>query len=263
MLSELFKSGKTMEIPTRPLEERDIEDGGHILQQEVEVIEGIPELTESMLKEVSEGTRILQPNMEAIKSQSLESIKQSNIEKLKANVSETANSEYRPLTEEEAKKLKELTNLPDSVIESIMVAEDGTLYLKCRNAELAGEVHEVTGVPYVEKTIVINGVEITVVVPEFPYVFAIDIPKEFWEAGDRELFKKCTEELRKYLEEHPEMRENFTEQQLQQIENGEPYIKGYTWHHTEVPGKMQLVETKTHALSGHTGGNAIWCGGVR
>ena len=35
MLSELFNSGKTMEIPTRPLEERDIEDGGHILQQEV------------------------------------------------------------------------------------------------------------------------------------------------------------------------------------------------------------------------------------
>lgn len=263
MLSEILKSGKTLEMPKPPIEDRQLEDNGQILPENVEILERIPETSEIMLNEVREGTRILQPNMETIKSQSLESIRQSNIEKLKANVSETPNSEYRPLTEEEAKRLKELTNLPDAVIESIMVGEDGTLYLKCRNAELAGETHEVTGVPYVEKTIVINGVEITVVVPEFPYVFETNIPKEFWEAGDRELFKKCTEELRKYLEEHPEMRENFTEEQLQQIENGEPYIKGYTWHHTEVPGKMQLVETKTHALSGHTGGNAIWCGGIR
>lgn len=45
--------------------------------------------------------------------------------------------------------------------------------------------------------------------------------------------------------------------------NGEPYIKGYTWHHSEIPGKMQLVETKVHVQSGHTGGNLIWCGGIR
>lgn len=31
----------------------------------------------------------------------------------------------------------------------------------------------------------------------------------------------------------------------------------------EIPGKMQLVETKVHVQSGHTGGNLIWCGGIR
>ena len=51
--------------------------------------------------------------------------------------------------------------------------------------------------------------------------------------------------------------------QVEQIMRGEPYIKGYTWHHSEIPGKMQLVETKTHVMSGHTGGNSIWCGGIR
>ena len=78
-----------------------------------------------------------------------------------------------------------------------------------------------------------------------------------WESGDKENFKYSTEQLRDYLETHPELKSKFTEQQLEQIMNGEPYIKGYTWHHSEIPGKMQLVETKVHVQSGHTGGNLI------
>ncbi|WP_445662062.1 HNH endonuclease [Bacillus sp. FSL R9-9481] len=34
--------------------------------------------------------------------------------------------------------------------------------------------------------------------------------------------------------------------------------KGYTWHHHQEPGTMQLVDTNIHQKTGHTGGRALW-----
>jgi hypothetical protein len=33
---------------------------------------------------------------------------------------------------------------------------------------------------------------------------------------------------------------------------------GYTWHHHQDYGRMQLVETTVHAKTGHAGGYSIW-----
>lgn len=43
--------------------------------------------------------------------------------------------------------------------------------------------------------------------------------------------------------------------------NGEPRISGLTWHHTEHPGVMQLVNSNVHSMCRHTGGRSIWGGG--
>lgn len=219
------------------------------------------EISEISTKELEEGTKILQPDMELIKTRSLESVKYSNIEKTQATVKE--DHEFRKLTEKEKLYLNENTNLSETSIENIRVDAEGKYHLKCRNEELSGKKHDITGVKFVEKTIIVDCVEIIVVVPEFAATFECQIPAEMWGSSDREIFKNCTEQLRDYLESHPDMKSQFNEQQLEQIMNGEPYIKGYTWHHSEIPGKMQLVETKIHAMSGHTGGNSIWCGGIR
>lgn len=34
--------------------------------------------------------------------------------------------------------------------------------------------------------------------------------------------------------------------------------KGYTWHHHQYTGRMQLVETGAHSQTGHTGGFSLW-----
>lgn len=34
-------------------------------------------------------------------------------------------------------------------------------------------------------------------------------------------------------------------------------VPGYTWHHTEVPGKMQLVPTGIHSITTHNGGRSL------
>ncbi|WP_240689499.1 HNH endonuclease [Ammoniphilus sp. YIM 78166] len=47
---------------------------------------------------------------------------------------------------------------------------------------------------------------------------------------------------------------------MEQIALGET-PDGYVWHHSEVPGKMELVDEETHAQSAHTDGRSLWGGG--
>ncbi len=188
-------------------------------------VEKTAEVKEIALKEVAEGSQTLKPNLEVIKAQSLESIIQANVEKA-AEVSEVRPIELQPIPEELAEKLKAEGILSDNAIEALRVDNEGNLVLKCINEKLAGQMHEITGVPYVEKTIGVGPVNIKVVVPEFPTTFVTDIPKELWREGDREIFKYCTEQLREAIQDNPELAKQFTPQQLEQIMSGEPYIKG-------------------------------------
>ncbi|MEM6738244.1 MAG: HNH endonuclease, partial [Bacteroidota bacterium] len=34
--------------------------------------------------------------------------------------------------------------------------------------------------------------------------------------------------------------------------------KGFTWHHHQTTGRMQLVNSKIHSQTGHTGGFSLW-----
>ena len=224
-----------------------LEQPDHI--DKLERVEKKSEVTEVFPDKVNE--RVLLPDIDLIKTQSLEAVKQSSIEKEQISVEE--NDKFRELTEEEKQYLRENTHLSESAINSIYVDEAGKYHLKCRNEELAGNNHEVTGIKYVEKTVIVDDIEITVVVPEFPSVFECEIPAEIWKEGDETIFENCTAQLKNYLETHPEAKLQFNDQQLEQIMNGEAYIKGYTWHHSEIPGKMQLVVTRAVIIFGVAG----------
>ena len=73
--------------------------------------------------------------------------------------------------------------------------------------------------------------------------------------------KAATQDLAKQIETNPELEDKFTDRQLEQIEAGRPKIDGYTWHHSEEEGTMQLVDSDIHRKTGHTGGQVIWGGG--
>ncbi|WP_257129118.1 HNH endonuclease [Bacillus pseudomycoides] len=49
---------------------------------------------------------------------------------------------------------------------------------------------------------------------------------------------------------------------MAQIQKGEARIHGLTWHHHQVTGKMQLVDSEVHGAN-HLGGNKLWGGGIR
>ena len=192
--------------------------------------------------------------MEAIKNSTLEAIVEANAEK--TEVAEATETGWRALTEDEKRRIQELTHMSDKKIERCMINEDGTVRIRGINEEKLGEASEV---PYVEKTIEVNGVKIQVVVPEFPVdIFETVLPDELLLADDEKVFSYCTEQLKQAIEKNPELASKFTEEQLDQIINGSPRIKGYTWHHHEKEGWMQLVDTETHDTVRHTGGMSLW-----
>lgn len=223
--------------------------------EKVEVIEEFP-------NHLEKATKILEPDMGEIQEVTLDAIEQANIEKAAAKIDETS-QKLRELTEAEKQKLREENNLPENLLDAIRVDENGNYKVKCINERYKDMENPDTGIRYVEKAITVNGVEITVVVPEFPSIFDVEIPPEIWEKGDTAIFKYCTEKLRAYLNEHSELKSNFTPEQLKAIERGMPRVPGMTWHHNETPGKMQLVDFKTHFDTRHTGGDFLWCGGIR
>lgn len=229
--------------------------------EKVEPIKEFPNYLEDVAK-------VLEPNMSEIQEVTLDAIEQSNIEKAAAKIDETS-QKLRELTEEEKQKLREEHNLPENLLDAIRVDENGNYKVKCINERYKDMENPDTGIRYVEKTITVNGVEITVVVPEFPSIFDVEIPPEIWEKGDTAIFKYCTEKLKEYLDANPKAKANFTSEQLDIIEkicSGEirnPRIPGFTWHHSEIPGKMQLVDFKIHFDTRHTGGDFLWCGGIR
>ena len=109
---------------------------------------------------------------------------------------------------------------------------------------------------------VLDGEKVEGVFPKFDSKFETVLPKELRTASDTEQFKYCTEKLVKQIEKDPELAKQFAPRQLEQIKNGEPRISGLTWHHNEIPGKMQLVDAREHNACRHTGGRSVWGGGA-
>jgi hypothetical protein len=133
--------------------------------------------------------------------------------------------------------------------------------LKTRNEDLEGKKHPETGVPYVRKTVMdAAGNPVEGVFPEFESLFDVQLPEDLYQASDNKQVKECNKQLKEAVEKDPELAKKFTPEQLEQIKNGDT-PDGYTWHHNEETGKMQLVDTETHAKTPHTGGKVIWGGG--
>lgn len=147
----------------------------------------------------------------------------------------------------------------EDYIEKFKVDENGRI--KTINENLKDQNHPVTKVPFKEKTVVTDkGEELIGVFPEFESVYDVQLPEDLYLESDKKQFDECNKRLKEAVESDPELAKKFDEEQLDQIKNGET-PDGYTWHHNEETGKMQLVESEIHAKTGHLGGRSIWGGG--
>lgn len=173
----------------------------------------------------------------------------------------SVNLELQDLTEEQKQTLRD-NGMSESNIEKCKVDKDGVVYLKTYNDKFEGQEHPPgSGVYYYRKEIEINGVKIVGVFPKFNSVYECNLSPENLKATDKEQFKEATKQLAEEIKKNPELKKQFNERQLEQIMNGEEKISGYTWHHNEELGKMELVKTEEHQKSSHTGGQSIWGGG--
>ncbi len=162
------------------------------------------------------------------------------------------------------KELDTGVSIPVKVVynspESSESASD-TEHTKTKNEDLEGKRHPVTGVLFEKKIVTLpDGRKIEVVVPVFDSVFDVQLPEDLYSASDYKQFAECNKQLKEKIESDPDFRSKFTEEQIEQIMNGET-PDGYTWHHDAETGKMQLVDSKIHAQTGHTGGKEFWGGG--
>ncbi|MDY0404690.1 HNH endonuclease [Virgibacillus sp. 179-BFC.A HS] len=92
--------------------------------------------------------------------------------------------------------------------------------------------------------------------------FSMKLEKDLFKTTDNKQFKECTKELKEAIEMGEVSKDLFTSKQLAQINAGKARIQGLTWHHHQVPGKMQLVISKAHDVN-HLGGNKLWGDGIR
>lgn len=156
-----------------------------------------------------------------------------------------------------SEKLTDTTNVNSNETE-----EDSPRTIKTINDSLVGQNHPETGVPYVEKEVVTDtGEKVKGVFPQFDSKFDVQLPEDMEQAPDRTQFAECNKQLAERVAKDPELRAQFTEDQLADIEDG--YTpEGYIWHHNEEKGKMQLIDSYIHSQTRHTGGRNIWGGGT-
>lgn len=90
--------------------------------------------------------------------------------------------------------------------------------------------------------------------------FEAQLPEDRYLASDYQQFKDCNDQLHQAYENGTLNTEQFTDRQLEQIRNGDK-PEGYTWHHHQEPGRMQLVDSEIHRQTPHVGGRSLWGGG--
>ena len=139
-------------------------------------------------------------------------------------------------------------------------------YYHTRNESLENDCHVITGVPFERRVVelpqddVIEGV-----FPRFESSFETKIPEELFQKPDKLQFKECNRMLLEEIEKNPDLRSEFSDEQIEQIRDGVvdgTAPDGFVWHHDADPGRMQLVDFYTHSITGHTGGRALWGGGT-
>lgn len=140
-----------------------------------------------------------------------------------------------------------------------VIEETKPRYIPTINEGMEGK--SIDGVKFIRKVFTLYGEKVEGVFPVFESKFNVKLPEILHKASDNEQMRYCTKKLAERIERDPEFANEFSPRQLEQIKNREPRISGLTWHHNEIPGKMQLVDANEHSAARHTGGKSIWGGG--
>ena len=167
----------------------------------------------------------------------------------------------RELTDEEKAYLHEKTGFSHEKIEQkCRMLPDGTIRYKTDAENMNGETAS-CGVAYKTKRFEYNGLRFEGVFPEFKSKYDMYLSGETWKKSYVAQFREANMDLKNAVEQNPFLKCKFTKEQLEDIKNGNT-PRGYTWHHNEKPGLMQLVKVEEHDRriggAAHTGGNSIW-----
>lgn len=141
-----------------------------------------------------------------------------------------------------------------SVIAKVLFRRYERYVTKCD--KYAGQIHP-AGIPIeLKKVKYSDGRRIEGAFPVFKSRQNLNLPKALIKENEKRQFKWCDARLQT-LAQKGKLKGKFTEEEIEIIKSGKR-PKGYTWHHNEKEGLMQLVDTETHNAVKHTGGMALW-----
>lgn len=181
-----------------------------------------------------------------------------NLEKLNPKLNENLDNKLekiKPLTESD-EKFDRIIKIRDLEVDSEIKE------IKTINSSLEGKEHPITNVPFEKKVVTSDsGEQVEGVFPKFESIFEFHLSPENYNSSDSKQFRECNNALKDEVNDKPEWASDvFDEEQLEQIKEGET-PDGYTWHHNEELGKMELVDNDIHDKTAHTGGKHVWGGG--
>ena len=129
------------------------------------------------------------------------------------------------------------------------------------NSGLEDTKHPVSDVPFTRDTVELpDGKLVEGVFPEFDPITETQLEPNGggdYKGTRAEHETEANKDLKDQIANNSDLRDKFSQEQLEQIENGDT-PDGHTWHPHQEPGKMQLVDQKTHNATAHTGGYILW-----
>ena len=152
---------------------------------------------------------------------------------------------------------KDMDEVADATNELIDHYEE----LKTINQSLKNKRHIVTNVLFSEKRIELSdGRKLVGVFPEFDSCVDIQLPENLYKASFLDQKKYLIGKLKSMTDDSKQLSEltkRLGQDAIDDIKAG-VLPEGFTWHHNEQEGLMQLVDTAIHDATAHTGGMSIW-----
>jgi hypothetical protein len=165
-----------------------------------------------------------------------------------------------PLFDDKGQGSESVDNINNS--EFIQEIDDMPVkYIETRNSFFEGDIHDKTGVSFERAEVKDqDGEKVSGVFPKFESCCDVTLSTENFGDSDSKQFRICNEKLCDEFESGKLDCSKFSDRQLDQIKNGDK-PEGFTWHHHQEAGVMQLIDTEIHEKTGHTGGKSVWGGG--
>lgn len=111
---------------------------------------------------------------------------------------------------------------------------------------MAGKTHPKTKVRFDEKGF-----------PKFKVYYTVKFRKKYFRETREQHFYLANRELKRHIGSSVRIKAKFSRKQIKEINQGDT-PSGYTWHHHQDRGVLQLVDEEIHAKTSHIGGYSIW-----
>jgi len=95
--------------------------------------------------------------------------------------------------------------------------------------------------------------------PIFKSYYTVKLQCKDYRKSRQRHFDIANKKLYEEICSNRKLRAKFSKKQIIELQKGET-PSGYTWHHHQDAGVLELVDSKIHAKTSHVGGYSIWGG---